>query len=956
MALPDTLAFLRAILPDEGYKCVVHIQGDQRRQYFYRTHEDVATAILNLDKLGGNVFHGCAAYTGELRKSARGEREGWRATRHREKQDVVALKAFWLDIDVAPKSDYEDAYEAARQVSFFRHDLGIRRPLFIGSGRGLHCYWPLVKSLDRDVWERYALGLKGACEAFGLQAGRERTADCASILRPPGAHWRKEEEPRLVECGPIPEPFTLEELEPWLEYSEQSKKPAIATNRGGTNPRSSLAGKLISAKPQERVAFDVLADRCAQVGAFKSSLGNLPEPVWHAHMVLFAHCHEGDVQAHLWSAGHPNYTFEETQSYLERGREKTGPTTCRHFRNINPAGCRGCPYEVSTPLGVLVKRAEADRGDDPDAGRDAAPDSALHAPGEFRYDPGKNNALCIGREDLDGKPIFDVVCPFPVYLAHVQYGEIRTTSRFYHLRHFLPHHGWLDVELSAGSARGQFLGSTFADLGLNVHDSDAFRRFVTLSVDEFNRAREMQIQYEQYGWKADGAFLYGDRLYQSDRTEVVPGSQELRFRNQWLKPKPGGSLDAWKSAANKLFGGGSEGQSFAILASFASPFLRLVAESEGGVVVALVTRATAKGKSTALAGAYTVFASDRRALSLTTTDTGNSKGVALATLGNLPVIHDEYEGDPEVNKAFFKMFTEGRDKQRLDRDGQMRHTVGTWQTVLFVAANASVVDSIGALGGSDALAYRILEFPVESSDTFTAAEADRLRKQLELNAGFAGHYFLEYIVRPDVLAWVKARLPAVMEEIYANCRFTKEHRFWVRALACVAVAAQIVAHLDLVSFSPDRIMRWALDYFAAKERPTASDMRGYLSQFLNAHAADTLIVPHAFNANPKKRLGVMAVAKLPNKLIVRREEDTGTYFVAYDALRAWLVQRDVSIAEFVHDLTAAGIVRGVKQRTLGAGTPLGGGQVRVIDVDGEHPALTGTVRVVDDSDRRLHQI
>ena len=925
----DTLAFLTAILPTSGLKCLVHIQGQQTRQYFYKTIEELAAAVPRFDALGGNVYHGCASYDAKFRT----------------KKHVQAIQAFWLDIDIAPKSSYEDAYAAAQAVQNFVGQLSLPIPLFVGSGRGLHCYWVLSRPIDREIWERYASGLKGACLALGLEAGAERTADCASILRPPGSHHRKEED-RNVECGPIPEPIALEALDPWLAYAAR-----VPTPRRDPAPKSGLGHKLISAKAPEKIDFEKLADRCAQFGAMRATKGNLAEPIWHAAMVVLAHCDSGDAYAHYWSEGHPTYSFEETERYLARGKEKTGPTTCAHFASVNAPGCKGCPYagKVTTPLGALVDQELRHLPPaPPGAVKPKINGEKFEAFEGFMYREA-DGALLSVQEKSDGKPVTFVVCAHPVYLAHVQYGEIRTASRFYHFRHYLPHHGWLDLELPAGQARGQNAAGTFADLGLNVHDGDAFRRFVAGSVDIYNRTREMQVQYEQYGWKdADSAFLYGDRVYRAEATDFVPGSAELKFRNQWLRPKPGGSVNGWKAAANKLFGAGSEGQSFAIIASFAAPLIRLINDSEGGAIVSLVTRATGTGKSTALAGAYTVYASDRRALSLTTTDTGNAKGVAMATLGNLPVIHDEFVGDPDVTKAFVKMFTEGRDKQRLDRDGQMRHSVGAWQTILFTASNASLVDTIAAAGTSDALGYRVLEFPIQSGGDFSPGVADELQKQLERNAGWAGHEFIEYIVRPDVLAWVKARLPEVMEEIYAYGGFTKEHRFWVRCLACVAVAAQIVAHLELVAFSPDRIIAWALDYFSQRERPVAKDMRHWLSVFINQHAAEMLVVPCAWTPNPKKRLGIMTPARIPNKLTIRREEDTGTYYIAHDTLRAWLIQHDVSISEFNRELEDAGISRGVKSRTLGAGTTLGGGQIKVVDIDGEHPSFSGMVREVRD--------
>ena len=932
--MTDLLQFLRAILPEQGLKCIVHIMpGQNPRQYFYETYEEQARAILHCDQLGGNVYHGCASYAG----------------RSRAKANVQWVKAFWLDIDVAPKSSYGDAHAAAEAVYAFSVACVGRPPLVVASGHGLHAYWPLQDAVPRDLWEPVALGLKAACETHGLEAGRERTADCASILRPPGAHWRKEDPAIVVEAGPLPEPFAFDDLSAaWGQAAAPAPKKDFSRVA-----KSEKRGKF-GRKALEVVDFDVLADKCAQVGYMRDMRGDLSEPIWHANLMVLAHCANGDEQAHAWSSGHPNYTPAETDAYLERAKEKSGPTTCAHFRNINPDICEGCPHQVKTPLGIATGTPRA-------SGEAKAPVPTPDSPWpqrefgasllQYREEDG---ALVLGHETASGQEkVYSVVCAHPVYLESVQRGEIRTHVHGYRFKHWLPQHGWQTVELTAGMARGESVCAVFADAGLNVHDPQAFRAFVALSVDDYNIKSEVMVQFEQYGWKDGNIFLYGDRGYNGGILEGLPGSNELKFRNQWLRPREGGSIHGWKSAADRLFGLGSEGQSFAIIASFAAPLMRFANDSEGGAIVSLVTRASASGKSTALAGAYTVWASDRRALSLTSTDTGNSKGVALATLCNLPAIHDEFEGDPEVTKLFVKLYTEGRDKSRLDRDGQLKHTVGTWQTILFTASNASLADAIGGLDGSDALAYRILEFPVQSGGSFSTAEADKLRKQMELNAGHAGHIYMEYLSRPDVLAWVRERLPAVMEEIIAYGKFGKPHRFWVRTLACVAIAAQIVEYLELVAFSPDRIMKWALDYFAGKEAPVMPGMASWLSTFINQHTAETLSVPGAWKPTASKQFGaITAPARIPNRLTIRREEDTNTYFIAFDVLRTWLIRHDISIHEFGAELEANGVSRGVKSRTLGAGTTLGGGQVKVMEFDGNHPILTGAPRPVAEEKRK----
>jgi hypothetical protein len=68
--------------------------------------------------------------------------------------------------------------------------------MVVESGHGMHVYWPFKEAISPAKWQRYAEGLKAACVVHGLKADPARTADCASVLRPPGTHNHKDDRPR----------------------------------------------------------------------------------------------------------------------------------------------------------------------------------------------------------------------------------------------------------------------------------------------------------------------------------------------------------------------------------------------------------------------------------------------------------------------------------------------------------------------------------------------------------------------------------------------------------------------------------------------------------------------------------------------------------------------------------------------------------------------------------------
>ena len=704
----------------------------------------------------------------------------------------------------------------------------------------------------------------------------------------------------------------------------------------------------------ETIDFDALCKGCAQLREFRDSHGKINEPLWYAGLGVLAFSAGGDDIAKQWSAGHPSYSATETRGRLNRARALSGPTTCQHFKSLAPERCAGCRFGTSTPL----EAARENRGPEVRRGRDGEgstladetfdPDGQpLEAHPEYVY---KEGALYLQTEARSGKEDFTKITSFPVEIKSIHLGEINKAQNFYLVRHLHPHDGWSEFDLPASDLVGQHMVAAMADIGVVIHDGDLFRRYVRDSADTIKRRERTLMQFEQMGWKgANTEFLYGDVLYTREGKKTTACSQELRYRAQWMKPKLNGSAEKWKEAVDNLFGKGSEGMSFSILASFAAPLMRFLEDNEGGAIVSLVTKHSGAGKTTALAGAYTVWASDARAISLTTIDTKVSKGITLGALCNLPLVYDEFSNkDPEVVRDFILMFTSGRDKNRADGSGHILHAASSWQTILLAASNRSLVDTITSQGESDAPTYRILEFPVESSGSLTPSEASRLKKQLEENAGHAGEAYLEYIMNPDVLRWVIKDLEVAIDEIFIKGKFRKEHRYWVRTLAACAVAATIVRKLGLISFEPDRIIGWAVKYFSDLVGEVQRDKGSqayHLSSFLNEHISETLTMPGPARQG---RQIVAPVGEKPRvRVCVRVEIEGYRCYICEPILRKWIQKNGGGYTAFMRELKETGIVLSDrKQVTLTAGTDLRSGVLPCVEIDWGHPALTGELRIV----------
>src|SRR5208337_4306733 len=198
---------------------------------------------------------------------------------------------------------YSDQTEAIKAVLVFCQSVGLPPPGFVGSGHGVHAYWCLASSVSRDVWLRYATGLKLACKDKGLLADGAVTADPARILRCPGTYNHKSSPPSHVfahklffdpACGP----YDIEQFDGLLSYLPAviglPETPAAPT-AGTVMDDNTLAyySSMLDAIPNDDT---VPYDKWFRIGAavYELGWGDTGRTMWHD-----------------WSAKAPKHTDEE---------------------------------------------------------------------------------------------------------------------------------------------------------------------------------------------------------------------------------------------------------------------------------------------------------------------------------------------------------------------------------------------------------------------------------------------------------------------------------------------------------------------------------------------------------------------------------------------------------------------------------------------------------------------
>jgi hypothetical protein len=239
----------------------------------FASREATAARITELDTAGFEVWHAVASFMHRHEETKEGGGDRW----GRKKENVNALSAFYLDIDVDPDKPgkaYPTIGEAEEGIARFVEKFGESYHCLVHSGGGLHVYWMLDEDVACRDWERVAIKFKDATKIAGLLADPSRTADATSLLRPAGTVNKK---PKYGKDGsPVEgswcrfDRLSLDTFESACErFSRRGVLDDLQPSGGGT-----MMGTTLAVIPP-RHWFDDLS-QAARFQTLRSMLASLP--------------------------------------------------------------------------------------------------------------------------------------------------------------------------------------------------------------------------------------------------------------------------------------------------------------------------------------------------------------------------------------------------------------------------------------------------------------------------------------------------------------------------------------------------------------------------------------------------------------------------------------------------------------------------------------------------------
>jgi hypothetical protein len=875
-------------------------------------------------------------------------------------ENAVALKAFFLDIDVKPAiagkivKGYPTMAEAVTALGAFIKATGLPKPsMMIQSGGGLHVYWVVDRALSPHDWYPLACALVEATKRHGLLLDDAVTTDAARVLRIPDTFNRKSDPPRAVRIAGTPTDF---------DYSVERIEKSLEPYKVATAVFHANTGKLQFEVPTPPQApLQGISDLAAGIETtmpdqeLRACLDAIPNNkvdwnFWNTvGMRVFAATDGADYGLAAWR------DWSDTNSVSGTGES---------------CDARWAVLQASPPTrtgsGALVNEVRTITGDphwtpraylpapqavlNPQVTSQVTASLALGTNSDMPqgYTRTAQGIVMLLGTNEDGTPSMTPVSEYPIMDGWLQVEPWRL-----HFDTVTNRGAKSQISIACESVGGMDMRKILQSQGFMLRrEPKLATEFFVAWITKLQASKDA-VMSTSFGWSTKGqkdeGFVYGSRLWTA-KGDTPAATADAVLARQY---SPTGELQPWLDAADMITLQKRPALDAILASAFAAPLVYISGQT--GLLMSAYSQESGIGKTTAVKVAQAVWGDPARTQGLD--DTLNSVFGKMGQLRSLPIYWDEIKTEDDT-KQFVKLtfrLTGGSEKSRM-RANTTIHDSGAWQTLLISASNDSLLDYIvGQTSTSPAGLMRIFEYRVDPGTThqISRTDADLIRARLNDNHGQAGLIYAKFLgeniekLRLDYADTSKALGKEVNERV--------DERFWIAMVACVLLGAKYANELNLTDIDEVALKAFMIEKLKdmrAERADSPNDMRkkmnvsNVLAQFINAMGARHTVWTnriHITAGKPPK--GSIQVVRPTDKLdgpYVHIGRDDKLLRISSTYFSEWLKNKELSrhvVKEALEKEFGSRTIHG----RIGSGTPHAGATEYLLQID-----LAGTGNAIID--------
>ena len=929
----ETKEFLSTIAGNEGYYCIVGIKDGKTIQKFYSSVDAAANAAHEFDAEGYDAYYTPATYVEDVNRKA---------------ENVLQMKALFLDVDCGVGKPYETQRDALIALHNFIHEYGLPAcTTIVNSGRGLHVYWVLSRPYSRQEWLPVAERLKTACAEFGLDADPVVTADAARILRVPNTHNFKDDPARDVKVvGKVKDYIDLDEF---AEKLPAKVTPVTSAREYTDQDAKDMARAVGQSKYTTRFSKLLIATAsgkgCEQVNRAIMQPNDLSYSDWLHVLSIAKHCEEDGAQSiHLISSKYEGYSAEETDKVAAPIEY---PHLCSTFESDNPSGCEGCPHKgkLKSPISLCmeVRMAETQEVevtvyDEPEVMMEGEEEVPVEAPPPtkvtipaypYPYKRGANGGVYLETEDEHGNIEQQEIYKRDLYVTKRLRDPIEGPS--FEFKHHTEREGiqTFVLPMTKITSKEEFRKAMgLNDIFVLTRQADSLMTYIGRWIEQLKQTQDMIDVHTQFGWtEGMKSFVIGEREIFADRVEVAPPSARTAQYLPMFQKK--GTYEDWKKVTSFYNRPDFEEHQFMFGISFGSPLMAFI-PNISGAIYHLMSKESGYGKTTGMYGGASVWGYHKK-LVLRGKDTGNSAWNRAEIWKNLPFYIDEITNyDGKAASEFCYAATDGEQKNRMNNQGQNseRYRGMDWAFIIGTTGNLSLHDilathrenSEGEVGRSmEATATKKL---FSEEDT---ALANSLQEDLANNYGHAGEPYIQHVLQN--MKSVEKLVLATRDKMIKRAGLDSQHRFWVAEAACVFAGVALAQRLGILDWDLQSLYTWIVKKLKlAKEHMQSMtiDIHSLIADYIADNPRGILRVKSTQDArvnDPEMENLIMPDAMPSYRWVGRHEYDINKLYLRPAPFKEWCLQKGHHY-EAVRELIKLQLKGKSTKMRLGKGTKL----------------------------------